>query len=98
MSDPNDKPFIWKIIIKKYKKRSDDLEEPNLYKWVVYHWKEGKLIVPQFFGYHDTVVWPLEETYAKWNLTLFKPWRDSIVDSKSDDGSGKILFANTLKD
>jgi hypothetical protein len=77
-----DKSFTWSNITDRYKKRPDDLEDENLYRYVVYHWKPGKETIPQFFGYPDRCSWPLREDYSQWMLTFFKPWRNDISELK----------------
>ena len=56
------------------------------------YWREGKVTIPQFFGYHDVPRWPLDENYSKWTLAIFKPWRESIEELRGIDG----LFSTTL--
>ena len=54
------------------------------------------MIVPQFFGYHDRPTWTLDDTYSKWTLTLFKPWRTSITELKADDGTLSTTLKNYM--
>jgi hypothetical protein len=75
--------FTWPNIMKRYKSRLHEHEDLNLYTWCALHWKKDKLYVPQFFGYDKYPIWPLTEEYSKWQLTFFKPWRNSIDDVKS---------------
>ena len=89
----SDKSFQWKNIEKRYSNRSDSLEHLNLYLFCVNFWKEGKITIPQFFGYHDVPTWPLNESYSKWTLAIFKPWRESIDEHQDEDGT----FSTTLK-
>ena len=73
------KKFTWANIVQKYKARETQWEDFNIYKYCVYAWRDdGKKIIPQFFGFNDHPTWPLEESYSKWNLVLFKPWREQI--------------------
>ena len=83
----SDKSFQWKNIVKRYSSRDDNLEHLNLYLFCVDFWKKGKATIPQFFGYHDVPTWPLDESYSKWTLAIFKPWRESIDELKDMDGS-----------
>ena len=41
-------------------------------------------MIPQFFGYNNHASWPMKEDFAKWNLTLFKPWRASEEELKGE--------------
>ena len=66
----------------------------NLYLYCAHHWNEGKVVIPQFFGFHDYPTWPLNEDYSKWTLVIFKPWRNSFDDLKHIDGT----FASSLND
>ncbi len=45
-------------------------------------WKPGTRIIPQFYGNHDKALWPLDKSYSKWKLSLFKPWRVSVNELK----------------
>ena len=78
--------FNWPNIQKRYSNRGDDLQDLNLYKWIVKFWKNDKDTIPQFFGYKHFPDWPLKEEYAKWQLALFKPWDQSFEENKDADG------------
>lgn len=88
----NSNTFQWTNILKKYKNRCVDLENVNLYTYCADFWKQGKKIIPQFFGYFNRPSWPLEESYSKWTLTLYKPWHVSIDELKQ----GHETFAEAL--
>ena len=93
IGNKSDKSFQWKNIESQYKSHDHTLEHFNLYLFCVDYWKEGKVTIPQFFGYHDVPRWPLDENYSKWTLAIFKPWRESIEELRGIDG----LFSTTLK-
>ena len=86
-----DNRFQWKNIENKYKLRAPTEDHLNVYQFCVNWQKTPK--APQFFGFHNQPTWPLEENYAKWMLTLYKPWRQSTDELKGEDGT----FASTLK-
>ena len=72
----NTKAFNWSNIVRGYSKQPPTLEEENIFRWCMYHFKPGKKNVPQFLGYNNkNPKWPLDEKYAKYTLALFKPWR-----------------------
>ena len=83
--ETNAGPFNWSNIVSRYNKRTNTLEEINLYMWCVHYFKEGKKIIPQFMGYNsENPKWPIDEKYAKYTLALFKPWRDRVVEGEID--------------
>ncbi|KAL7554626.1 hypothetical protein ACHAWF_018133 [Thalassiosira exigua] len=89
------KSFNWKIALKFYKDRpaTPELEDKNLYMYLVDYWDDKKQHVPQIYGYYNRASWPLREDFSKYTLALFKPWRNSIDDNKHpDDGT----FRTTL--
>ena len=49
-------------------------------------------IVCQFFGYHNTPSWSLNENYSKWTLTLYKPWIKSTNELKAEDDTFKTTL------
>lgn len=54
---------------------------------------------PTFLWYLNRPNWPLDETYAKWTLTLFKPLRESFYqDLKADDGTFASLLIQFMWD
>ena len=84
---------------KRYKKRADHLEGVSLYDYVARHWRsDGKLTCPNFFGYHDRPTWPLNETYSKWMLTFYVPWRNSVDELKSADGTFATALESHMND
>lgn len=83
----NDSKFTWKNIEKKYKERSEEYDGENLYEFCALHWHASGPKPIQFFGFHDKATWPLEESYAKWMLIFFKPWRENIDTLKGDDNT-----------
>jgi hypothetical protein len=91
LESQEDSTFTWSNIVRRYKRRSPDLQYLNLYKWVAFHWSKT-MVVPQFFGYNNTASWPLKEDFCKWTLAIFKPWNQSIDELKAGDGS----FSTTL--
>jgi hypothetical protein len=91
-SENNLNTFTWINIQRKYKARSTDLDSMNLYTFSALCWKPGKRIITQFYGYYDKALWPLDEPYSKWKLTLFKPWRVSVHDLKQ----GRADFSKAL--
>ena len=71
------------------------MEDYNIYKYCVCAWRDdGKKIIPQFFGFNNHPTWPLEEAYSKWNLVLFKPWREKNETLKE----GYTTYAEALWD
>ena len=62
-------------IFKRYKQRSNTLSGLSVYEFSISHWKDGKELVPYFFGYYNIPKWPLCETFSKWTLILHRPWR-----------------------
>ena len=88
------KKFTWNNIRDCYSERSTELNNLNVYQYCANHWVEGKQIIPQFFGYYDHPSWPLTEDYAKWTLILFKPWRISTENVKSNH----LTYAAALMD
>jgi len=90
-----DTSFTWSNITSRYKKRPDEYEGLNLYRYVVYHWKSGDtMTIPQFFGYPGRCSWPLREDYSQWMLTFFKPWRNDINELKG----GHSTFSAALEE
>ncbi len=85
--------FQWHNIQKRYRERPIELEHENLYTYCALHWHTSGPKPIQFFGFHDKATWPLDETYAKWMLTFFKPWRENIDTLKGVDGT----FVTTLE-
>ena len=85
-------PFTWKNAKKRYSKRvgNDELE---LYSWCALHWVPRKTCVVQFFGYHDKPSWPLPESYSKWTLALYKPWRGKPEETLGDHAT----YASSLE-
>eukprot|EP00956_Cyclotella_meneghiniana_P014574 scaffold21883_cov60-Cyclotella_meneghiniana.AAC.2 len=79
-----DKSFTWENISKRYKARPEEDNDLNVYKWVATRWRDKKRVIPQFFGYNNHASWPMKEDFAKWNLTLFKPWRASEDELKGE--------------
>ena len=70
-----------------YKKRPVILEDINLYKFCANYWprKNGTVQTSkpvQFYGFHDKPTWPVTESYSRWNLTIFKPWQESVNNLK----------------
>jgi len=57
MSDPNDKSFNWKNIVKKYRNLSNEHELLNLYKWVV-----GCLSLERITKSNPTFLWLSQQT------------------------------------
>ena len=88
----DDNSFTWSKITTKYKSRSIELSNVNLYLWTVHHWSKNNKTIPQFFGYDNSPTWPLKEEYSKWMLTFFKPWRTDINDLKAMDGTFKTAL------
>jgi len=88
----DDNSFTWSKITTKYKSRSIELSNANLYLWTVHHWSKNNKTIPQFFGYDNSPTWPLKEEYSKWMLTFFKPWRTDINDLKAMDGTFKTAL------
>ena len=89
------KLFTWVSIKQFYKKRPSNLSELSLFDCVVDYWSDaGSPWDPHVYGWHDKDTWPPTETYAKFNLVLFKPWCNSINDNKHEDGT----FRTTLED
>ena len=52
--------------------------------------------MPQFFGYDDTVAWPLKEDYSKCKLNFFKPWKNYIDQLKAEDGTFKTVLEDFM--
>ena len=71
--------FTFPKISNRYKKRSTDLENTNLYTFCAKHWySDGRKTVPQFFGYNDKATWASTKRYTRYTLILFKPWRGDV--------------------
>ena len=87
----NENSFTWNRICKRYTSRDKQLENLNLYKFIVKCWKSKASTIPQFMGYDNKVSWPLREEYSKWQLTFFKPWRKSVDELKVDGSYSKAL-------
>eukprot|EP00957_Ditylum_brightwellii_P083012 6310836-Ditylum_brightwellii.AAC.1 len=60
--------------------------------------KEKEQFAPQFIGFRQIAKWPLEETYSKWVLAIYKPWRVSIEALKLEDSFSKQLRQNAEHD
>ena len=96
--DNNEAPaqrFEWTNIKHRYIAREDELEQINLYTYCCKHWNQNDKRPVQFFGYDDTVSWPMTETFSEWMLTFYHPWRD-IEDLKSDGSFRTKLEANLV--
>ena len=74
--------FTMKNIFRRYKGRGELLRDKTIYEYSAQCWKDGKDTVPQFFGYHTRPTWPMKETFAKWTLTLHRPWMHSPEETK----------------
>ena len=64
-----------------------------MFTYTTKYWSKKGDIVCQFFGYHNTPSWPLDENYSKWTLTLYKPWIKSTNELKAEDDT----FTTTLE-
>ena len=52
---------------------------------------------PTFLSLTQRPNWPLNETYAKWTLTLFKPWREAVdQDLKANDGTFESMLIHFM--
>ena len=65
--------FSFDALMKRYQCRKQDNLHLNLYKWSVCFASKSR-IVPNFYGYADRPSNPLDETWSKNVLIIFKPW------------------------
>ena len=75
----------WENVVKRYTKRNFNapgMMEMNVYRYIAQCWSQSHEYVPMFVGFHDKATWPPSESYAKWNLAIFKPWHKSIEETK----------------
>ncbi|KAL7537702.1 hypothetical protein ACHAXR_008006, partial [Thalassiosira sp. AJA248-18] len=91
-----DSSFTWDNVVRRYKTRPDATEDLNVYHWVAKCWRSNKRTPPQFFGYDNTPTWPLSETFSKWTLTLYRPWRQSPDETKANHESFKAALEDYL--
>ena len=62
----------WSSIVPTYTKRKEKYSLMNIYTFAAFGMNK-KPVIPQFFGFHNMPTWPLDETYSKWILILYKP-------------------------
>ena len=70
--------FTWKNILYRYKNRSKNMSNLNLYKYTSSCFYKDKVIHPQFFGFKISNDYPPGETYSKLMLTIYKPWIKNV--------------------
>ena len=90
--------FNWLNVLKFYKDRPSQFERLNLFKYIHHHWKSGETIDLHFFGWYDKATWPINETYAKYNLALFRPWRKAIEENKALNGAYRTTLETYMGD
>ena len=81
--------FQWHNITRQYKTRPQELSTVNLYQYCSMHWHKNQVRPVQFYGYYNKPTWPLNESFSKWTLTLYKPWHKDIGELKAIDGTFK---------
>ena len=66
--------FTWKNALHRYKNRSQQIFNLNLYKYTSSYFYKDKVIPPQFFEHKQKISYPLGEVFSKLMLTIYKPW------------------------
>lgn len=95
----SEKAFHWDNIKRKYSSRDlSILGDMDVFTYCSRCWEPNRNIVPQFFGYLDKATWPLDETYSKWTLILFKPWKKKAEEVKGSYESYAEALEAYMKD
>ena len=70
----------------------------NLYQYCSMYWHMNQVRPVQFYGYYNKPTWPLNESFSKWTLTLYKPWHKDIDELKAIDGTFKTSLEQYMYD
>ena len=61
-------------VLHRYKNRSKQMSNLNLYKYTSSYFYKDKVIHPQCFGHKREISYPPGEVFSKLMLTIYKPW------------------------